>query len=57
MVIVKIQKRKSGNGDYYSTVITIPNVIINSLPSFKKAGEVDLQIDNNSLIIRPKINK
>lgn len=55
MVIIKIQKRKSGNGEYYSTVITIPNVIINSLPSFKKANKVDLQIYNNYILIKPKL--
>lgn len=55
MTIIKIQKRKSGNGDYYSTVITIPNAVINSLPSFKKAKEVDLQIHNNCLLIKPKL--
>ena len=55
MVIVKIQKRKSGNGDYYSIVITIPNVIINSLPSFKKVNKVDIQIYNNGLLIKHKL--
>jgi len=54
MVYIKLQKRKSGNGDYYSTVITIPNAIINSLPSFKNAKIVNLEIENNSIVISPK---
>ncbi|MBU0930314.1 MAG: hypothetical protein KJ623_04565 [Nanoarchaeota archaeon] len=53
MVRVKLQKRKSGNGDYYSTVITIPNSIIESMSCFKNAKEVDLQIKDSFLLIKP----
>ena len=53
MVKVKLQKRKSGNGNYYSYVITLPVVIIESLPKFKDVKEVDIEISNNNLIIKP----
>ena len=53
MVLVKLQKRKSGNGDYYSTVVTIPNSIVNSIKSFKSAKIVDLEIRDNFLLIKP----
>lgn len=53
MVVVKLQKRKSGNGEYYSSVITIPNSIIESMSSFKNVKKVDLQIKESFLLIKP----
>lgn len=53
MVRVKLQKRKSGNGEYYSNVITIPNSIIESMSNFKNTKEVDLQIKGSFLVIKP----
>ena len=54
MVFVKLQKRKSGNGDYFSTVITIPNALIESLPSFKNAKDVELLVYKESILIKAK---
>lgn len=52
MVKVKLQKRPTGNGKYFTYVITLPMTLVESLPKFNKAKEVDISIKENDLLLK-----
>lgn len=52
MVKVKMQKRPTGNGKYFTYVITLPMSLIESLPKFKKAKEVEISIEKEKLTLK-----
>ena len=52
MVNVKLQKRPTGNGKYFTYVITLPMTLIESLPKFKSAKEVDISVERDGLFLK-----
>ena len=52
MVKVKLQKRPTGNGKYFTYVITLPMTLIESLPKFKNCKEIDISIERDGLFLK-----
>ena len=52
MVKVKLQKRPTGNGKYFTYVITLPMTLIESLPKFKNCKEVNISIEKEGLFLK-----
>ncbi len=53
MVHVKLQKRPSGNGDYFTYVVTLPRVLIESMDEFKDATALNVTTTKGKLILTP----
>ena len=48
---VKLQKRAGHRGKYDSFVVTIPKPILDAAPNFKKAKEIEIDVNSDGDIV------
>ena len=53
MVRVKLQKRKSQGGKYFSYVVTLPMAIVESLPEYENIDELEIKLIDGEIVLRP----
>ncbi len=56
MVEVKLQKRisKQGKNKYTTYVVTLPKIIIESIPSLARTKKFNVEVDKEKIILTPK---
>jgi len=56
MVEVKLQERisRQGKNKYVTYVVTLPKVIIESMPQLKKTKTFEITLEKGKLILSPK---
>jgi antitoxin component of MazEF toxin-antitoxin module len=56
MTEVKLQERisKQGKNEYTTYVITLPKIIIESIPNFSKTKSFNVKVTNGEIILSPK---
>lgn len=56
MTEVKLQERisKQGKNEYTTYVITLPKIIIESIPNFSKTKSFNIKVTNGEIILIPK---
>ena len=53
MVKVKLQKRPTQGGKYFSYVVTLPMALVESLPEYEGIAELEIKLVNGDLVLRP----
>jgi len=56
MVEVKLQERisKQGKNEYTTYVVTLPKIIIESIPNLSKTKKFDVKVNKEKIILNPK---
>ena len=56
MVEVKLQERvsKQGKNKYTTYVVTLPKIIIETIPNLTKTKKFDVKVENGKIILIPK---
>lgn len=53
MVEVKIQKKPCHKGKYFNYMITLPTSLVESMPKFKNAKKVRIEIEKGNMVLKP----
>lgn len=56
MVEVKLQERisKQGKNKYMTYVVTLPKIIVETLPNLSKTKKFEIKVEKDKLILIPK---
>ena len=56
MVKVKLQKRSTQGGKYFSYVITLPMALVESIPEYENVRELEIKIIDGKIVLSPITN-
>lgn len=53
MARVKLQKRKSQGGKYFTYAVTLPMAVVQALPEYEGVGSLEVRVIDGKIVLDP----